>query len=372
MLYKGDLNYVKGMHQYLVLAAGLLCVILVVGSAAMVLPRRSLWFDEVTQMSGLSGSPIEVTRWLMGRVDYNNDLPDDRMPPLSYWAGWLWSKVFGLGEKQMRWFSIVCAGGATFVVFKTAERSWGPRAGVGAGLLFALSPNVIDRAVGIRCYSLFTLTSSITIYCMTRVLTANDQLTRRWIMLMTLSAIAAMYTHFYGLILTVGCFAAVLLLTLVRRRPIRMLLPALLIIGIAIVGLLPFVTASVGLSPGLTNDLTMSNTNTIRALAQWAYRQFFHASISVRQEAVLAGIAGVVLLCGVIGKRAFHQELFTSIEVLAIGLLLLTGSAMVLAAQFVVKSFSVTQPNYSVWMLPGWALLFGSACGERKSRCPQF
>ena len=68
----------------------------------MVLPNRSIWVDETTQMSGLAGNPVEITQWLMGRIKYNTNLQDDRMPPLSYWAGWLWSRIFGLGERQMR------------------------------------------------------------------------------------------------------------------------------------------------------------------------------------------------------------------------------------------------------------------------------
>jgi hypothetical protein len=140
--------------RFAVAMAGILCVVVCVGSAALVLPDRSIWVDETTQMSGLTGNPIEITQWLMGRIKYNTNMQDDRMPPLSYWAGWLWSRIFGLGERQMRWFSVFCTGVATAFVFKTAESSWGLMAGLGAGLLFALSPNVIDRAVGIRCYAL--------------------------------------------------------------------------------------------------------------------------------------------------------------------------------------------------------------------------
>ena len=47
---------------------------------------------------------------------------------------------------------------------------------------------------------------------------------------------------------------------------------------------------------------------------------------------------------------------------------LASGSVVILVAQFMVKSFVVTQPNYSVWMLPGWAIFLASALrGQRIS-----
>lgn len=120
--------------QYSVIVAGFVCVLICVGSAAMVLPHRSIWVDESTQMSGLAGDPIQLTQWLMGGAKYNTHLQDDRMPPLSYWVGWVWSRTFGLGERQMRWFSVVCTGLATAFVFKTAQRLG---ASIGRGGRFA-------------------------------------------------------------------------------------------------------------------------------------------------------------------------------------------------------------------------------------------
>jgi hypothetical protein len=355
--------------RYSVVAAGLLCVVVCVASAAMVLPNRSIWLDETAQMSGLAGSPIEITQWLMGRIKYNTNLPDDRMPPLSYWAGWLWSRLFGLGERQMRWFSVVCTGVATAFVFKTAESAWGLTAGLGAGLLFALSPNVIDRAVGIRCYALFMLTASMTFYFLTRLLRESTGRSVKWIIWMTVSSVAAIYTHFYGLILAGSCLSAALILFYIQRKPVRSIVAALVIIGVASSGLFPFITASVDISKDKSSKAENRNTDRVRATAQWGYRQFSHVSISVSRMALIAGIAGFVLCCGVAVQRALNQRTADWIEVTGIGIALFLGSVVVLGAQFIVKSFVVTQPNYSVWMLPGWALFLASALrGQRISR----
>jgi hypothetical protein len=350
-------------------AAGFLCVVVSVGSAAMVMPGRSIWVDETTQMSGLAGNPIEITQWLMGRIKYNTNLQDDRMPPLSYWAGWFWSRIFGLGERQMRWFSVCCTGVATAFVFKTAEKAWGLAAGLAAGLLFALSPNVIDRAIGIRCYALFMLTASMTFYFLTRLLRESNGKSTKWIIGMTISSVAAMYTHFYGLILAGSCLSAALILFYLQGKPFRSVVAAMVLIGVASSGLFPFIAASVDMSKEKPSKAEHTNTDKIRATAQWGYRQFFHASISASRMALIAGIAGFVLCCGVAVQRTLNQRTADWVEAAGIGMALASGSAIILIAQFVVKSFVVTQPNYSVWMLPGWAIFLASAVrGPRISR----
>ena len=320
-------------------------------------------------MSGLAGNPVEITQWLMGRIKYNTNLQDDRMPPLSYWAGWLWSRIFGLGERQMRWFSVVCTGVATAFVFKTAESAWGLTAGLGAGLLFALSPNVIDRAVGIRCYALFMLTASMTFYFLTRLLRESNGRSVTWIIWMTISSVAAMYTHFYGLILAGSCLSAALILFYLQGKPVRLIVAAMVIIGVASSGLFPFITASVDMSREKSSKAETRNTDRVRATAQWGYRQFSHASISVSRMALIAGIAGFVLCCGVAVQRALNQRTVDWVEAAGMGMALFSGSVVILVAQFMVKSFVVTQPNYSVWMLPGWAIFLASALrGQRISR----
>lgn len=81
---------------------GMGCVAVAVASAAAFLPHQTLWTDEAAQLNGLTLGPVEVVRWLTDRVQYDFGTPDDRMPPLSYWLGWAWSRAFGLSEMPMR------------------------------------------------------------------------------------------------------------------------------------------------------------------------------------------------------------------------------------------------------------------------------
>src|SRR3954453_7610835 len=136
-------------------AAAAVCLAAGMMAASLFLPHEGLWIDEAAQLSGLSLGPVEVVNWLTGRSHHDFGVPDDRMPPLSYWMQWLWSRLFGLEERPLRWFGVMCVGAAVSLVFEAARRAWGLGAGVAAGILLGLSPNVVVQAVDIRAYPLF-------------------------------------------------------------------------------------------------------------------------------------------------------------------------------------------------------------------------
>ena len=144
------------------LAALFACVLLAIMVPAFFMPHQSLWVDETTQLSGLTLGPSEVTAWLAGTDPHRFGVPPDRSPPMSYWIGWGWSRVFGLTEASMRWLGVVLVAFATMLVFDAGRRAWGCAAALTAGLLFALSPNVVVNAVEIRSYPLFLLAVSYT------------------------------------------------------------------------------------------------------------------------------------------------------------------------------------------------------------------
>ena len=79
----------------------LLCLAIFSICGASFIVHQSIWTDETTQLGGLTLGPIQVVYWLLGE-DYHLDIPFDRMPPLSYWIGQLWSSVFGLSIMSMR------------------------------------------------------------------------------------------------------------------------------------------------------------------------------------------------------------------------------------------------------------------------------
>ncbi len=307
---------------------------------------------------------MEIARWLAGGAKHNRWLPDDRMPPLSYWAGWLWSRAFGLAEAPMRWFSVACAALATGLVFAGANRTWGLASGLTAGLLLGLSPGVIDQAVEVRSYALFLLESAAAFTCLTALLSGPVHGASRWLMLMTMCGIAAMYTHFYGLILSGGCLLAALALLPRRGGRADQVLAAIAVTGIAALGLLPFVTASFHQS-GL--PLPASK---LRLVAQWAYRLYSHPTISLSPLEEGWAALGFALAGAVALHLASRRPLTSGAAAAGLVLALGAGAVVTLLGLFLLKSLIATKISYSVWMLPALAMFLSSGLAERPGRCP--
>jgi hypothetical protein len=326
----------------------------VVGLSAdlLFLPHQSLWNDEATQMSGLSLDPVEVTKWLAGRVDYDFGVPDDRMPPLSYWAGWAWSRIFGLGEGPMRWFGVACVALATGIVFMAANRAWGLKSGAAAALLLATSPNVIVQAVEIRAYPMLILASAGVFACLIEYATGPIESRRKWLAGMVACGIGAMYTHFFGLVPLGGALVAALVLARARGESIWPVVGAGGVAAIAALGLGPFVFASTTMSQGATGPTDGKLTGLIRLV----YRQFSHPATSVSSVAVGVSALGfvVAILCGLAPKRR------SGWASAALEVAMASGLSVVVLVHLAQSSFAATSPSYNVWILPALALLMAS------------
>ena len=97
--------------------------------------------DETTQLSGIALGPVEVVRWLSGNHrDRFAGIPGDRMPPISYWLQWLWSRLFGLSELSMRMIAVFAMAIAAAVITRAAARAWGSPARWIAGLTLRSRP----------------------------------------------------------------------------------------------------------------------------------------------------------------------------------------------------------------------------------------
>jgi hypothetical protein len=335
------------------LLIGLTCVAAGVVADALFLPHQSIWNDEVTQMKGLALGPAEATRWLADRVQYDLGVADDRMPPLSYWAGWAWSRAFGLREVPMRWFGVACVAGATAAVFAAAGRAWGLGAGAAAALLLATSPNVVMYSVEIRAYALLILASSGTFACLVAYAEAPGGSRGRWLAGSAACGVAAAYTHFFGLVPLGGALLAAAVLAARRGERVAPVVGAGLVAGVAALGLVPFVRASVGLSPV---RVAPSVQQKLTGLAKLAYRQFSHASLTVSHVAV--GLAALAFLLGL--GCALSRKRRSGAASLGVGLALASGAAVVTLAHLAQASFDASQPTYNVWLAPGLALFIAS------------
>jgi hypothetical protein len=348
--------------RWTVLVSGAFCMVASVVASSLFLPHQSFWNDEATQMSGLSLSPANQVRWLAGRVHFDFGVGEDRMPPLSYFAGWVWSRLFGLTEARMRSMGVAAVGIATLLVFLTANRAWGLCSGVAAGLLFGLSPNVVVQAVEIRAYPLFLLESAAVFYCLTRYLDDPASHWSSWLGGLVACGVAAMYTHFFGLVVVgAATFAA---MVLVARRggriwPLVLAAGALAFFG---VGLAPFVFASVDLS----GSGGVQKGGGIIRLGRFAYRLIAHPATSVSRVAVITALAGGI----VASLGALAPKRRSPIATTALLMALATGALVVGVAHFVQSKFAAAQPSYNVWMLPGLSLWLASglASASRSAR----
>ncbi len=330
----------------LIVAASVLC-------AAMFLPQQTLWVDETTQMSGLTLNPIEVVNWLTSGKDakqYGFGVPADRMPPLSYWLGWGWSAIWGLSETAMRWLGVVLVAIAVGVVFVTAYKIGGLDAATVAGFLFGLSPNVLVTAVEIRAYPLFLLLSAGSFWFFTRILAQPDKYRWQHITGLVLCLILAMYTHFYGVVLAGALLSACLLVVWYAKGRCWPIIISIGIVGIALLGLTPFVLNAFSVSHSATEK------NYLYGIVRLLYRLFVHPTMGVNQ--IVVGVAVVSAM--ILGLLAIPIKKDNYVQK-GIWLALIVGFITVVATHFVLSSFGATAPSYNIWMLPGVYLLL--ACG---------
>jgi Dolichyl-phosphate-mannose-protein mannosyltransferase len=336
---------------------GVACVAIGIAADALFLPHQSLWNDEATQMVGLALDPIEVTRWLADRVDYESGVGDDRMPPLSYWAGWAWSRMTGLSETPMRWLGVASVAVATAVVYAAAGRAWGVSAGVAASLLLATSPNVVMASVEIRAYPLLILASAGIYACLIGYATSAAEARRRWLAGMLACGIAAMYTHFFGLVALGGALLAAFVLARADGESVLPVVAAGCVAAFAALGLVPFVFASAGISR--TGGAPPSEK--LVGLVRLPYRLFSHPAMRVSPMAV--GLAAVGCVLGVVCGLA--PKIRSGRAAAGLAMALASGGAVVVLAHMAQSAFEAGQPNYNLWMLPPLAILMASGLAAR-------
>lgn len=324
--------------------------------------HQEIWMDETTQLSGISLGPVEVVRWLAG----NNrnrfaGIPGDRMPPISYWLQWLWSRLFGFSELSLRLLGAVAMGIAVAVIARAAARAWGNRAGWFAGLTLALSPNAILIGAEIRAYPFLMLFSACAFSFALALLRGEGRgSTRTWIGLW-LSCLAASYSHYFGLVMTGAVFTALAIVAWKRdamRKPLAAFAGAM---AVGAVGLVPFVKSAAGMQPGKGKAFASVGYS----LARLAYRTMGgHASWALFRPVMIAGVLGAVIALGVALAR--RESSARPARLLAIAIV--AGVGVELAVRLVASKFDAIQPTYNMWIPPAMVLIGASAVAAENAR----
>ena len=326
------------------------CLLVLVTGAAFFLPHQSLWVDETTQLSGLTLSPVEQVQWLAGEDPQRFGVPGDRMPPLSYWLGWGWSRTIGLSELSMRCFSIIAAAlGCVATVL--AGATVGRRAGAWtAGLLYATSPNVVEQAVYIRPYPFLLAFSACALWAYVKGSHTTGREQTRWMSLLVAAAVAAAYTHFFGLIVGGALLVSWIVANPDRRRTACI---AGVVWIVLVSGLIPFVLAADGDSGG-----SGWRWPALQELVRYVYRALVgHPAVAVYAPVALVALVAFVLtmLLALLPRPSGARVVWG----LASGIV--AGSASVLLVYAFVREFEPLAPSYNLWRLPMLCVLASAA-----------
>lgn len=324
-------------------------------SAALFLPRQSIWTDETTQLVGLTLSPREIVRWLIDGRTHDFGVPADRMPPLSYWLGSVWAHVFGLTTVSLRWFGVVCTAAAVAMLFRAANRLFGLRVAVFAAAFLALSPNICVLAVEIRAYPLFLLTSAGAIDALSFLLVDRERggTNGAWVRL-GVWLTAACATHFFGLVLSGATLLGLALFFGWSQR--RRLAALSAMIAVVAVALVPFVRGSVAASQ------TAENPHRLHEIAQLLYRQIGHPAMNVLPATIPFAFVAALFLAVFVLRDRRDPILRTLVTILVAGL------GVTIAGAFVARGFSAAKTSYSTWALPFVSLILAAPTAPQFAR----
>ena len=218
----------------------LLCLVLIVSALCklLALHSRELWLDE-TYSAFMAHLPLaQLPRHLAG--EYN--------PPFYYLFLWVWVRIVGEAQAQLRLLSVIINLFGMAGMFLLARRVLGLRSGAFAAALFAFSPILFVYSLEVRNYMLFILIliSLLTIHWELVI----QQREEKWLVLVyAMLAALLFYTSYLGIFFLFGlCVHWTIATGFVRGRMIKL----------ATVGLLTILFISPGISPLLHRNALKS------------------------------------------------------------------------------------------------------------------
>lgn len=189
------------------------------------LGNQSIWYDETFTANLVS---------MKGISDLWHGIETlESTPPLYYLQTWLWIKIFGgHGEVALRLTSVLVSIASVPVAFLALRRFVGERSALATAWICAVSPWIIFYSLDARAYSLFVLTSLLSLWAFSLLLEGPTG--KRWLIWAVVQVIA-LWTHYFAAFLIAGE-----LLVLLWYLPMQRL-RALLWSSIVAVGFLPLV-----------------------------------------------------------------------------------------------------------------------------------
>jgi mannosyltransferase len=134
--------------------------------------RPSLWRDEGATLAAVHRSLPQLLR-MLGRADVEHGA--------YYVLMWFETRVAGTSALALRFPSVVGMAVAAWFITALGRRLVSSRAGLAAGLVFAVLPSVTWYAQNARSYALVTALATIAGYLLVRAMDAAPGQRRRWL-----------------------------------------------------------------------------------------------------------------------------------------------------------------------------------------------
>jgi len=320
---------------------------------------QNIWIDETTQMSGIDLLPKDILVWLMGKNPGRFGVPGDRMPPISYLVDSAWSHFATKAELPFRMFHamLVIIG---LVITSSIERTLiGARFFSIALIFLVLSPKMLEAAVELRAYPLFFLITCIQILTFTKIISKRDLNDNLTICIFTMMCIIASYTHFFGIVSSSAFFCALILEKLYEKEICYRRILFFASFLLCCLGILPFATASSGIStpnnyatlPSIMRYLPTLVGGSANLVEPLSAALFFGGCAALISAAIIGAVARML--------RTAPHRLDWLLVVAALGVVATIITALL------VHSFDPLKPSYSLWLMPVFALIIANGAAQR-------
>ncbi len=320
---------------------------------------QDIWIDEATQLSGVRLSIPALVGWLSGTDAGRFGLPGDRMPPLAYLLDHLWWQAAGDSATRFRMFHILLVAAGVALVARAEIAAMGGR-WLGIGLAFlVLSPKLINLAGELRSYSLFfAVTCVLMAMFLDIVKNAEHPLPWRKVLLFGGGCVVLCYIHFFGVVASFSFFATLLLAFCRKRSSFLRVLAAGAGVALCLAGLYPFIF-------GATSMSAAGAVATPADITLYLPLLLGHPSLMIFPVAASLYFGGCVLLLLAaaygVARRALGRRMEPVDWLLVVAM---TGCAATILPGFLIGTFSVLKPTYSIWLLPVLTLILSLGASQ--------
>lgn len=319
---------------------------------------QNVWIDESTQLSGMTLNPVALLQWLAGMPEPSFGVPPDRAPPLSYLIDMACDRTLCSTPLHFRILHLFIAAAGVGILLFHIDKLYGLLAMAVSGALIVVSPKLTEVGVEIRSYPIFFTITCLQIAVLARVTIKG--LTPGLLLAMYATGLAAIYTHFFGLVSTFAFWVGLLSSRLARPRDVWTIVGIGGCLLLTAGGIMPFVMASRAIST------TPVEVNGIPELVTYGFKLVGHPShmVALPVAVIFFGSLVVLLLKGLLSAApAILHKTTIARDSLAwvLSVSLLVGVSVTVCAGLFVHSFNALIANYSIWALPVVATLTGAA-----------